>query len=452
MPNQNHHSKLLYYIILAIATLMLPVTRFLDGGIFYCLSTFFWIVLFLFLTQYAVTERELLHSGLLFCFGCILKYYGLFGSPVIDCSIILILAIFIYSIFLLYRKVSGNKSFTASTLFFPLIWTIGYFIATLLRVPAFLRIDIMFFDMKILLQCEYLIHSTGLTFLILWAASLLVHFIRTHKRSSLILLCLILTGAMSYGAIRLSKVPEPVSYVRTAYSTGPYVGDFMDFTEMDYEDIKESLEHSARQAYEQQAEILIFNEEAFQMDDYNEEAFLKHAQDIALKYQLHLLVGLDIADTDNSDQGKSINKIAWITNEGEILGEYTKYQLIPLMESDYVRGEGKLTTYTIHLKEQDAQIAFAICYDSNFPSFIGQLHSDTDILFLPSWDWDGVTSLHYRVCGTLSVENKLSLLKPTYDGYTIATDPYGRVLHLSSTDEAGYESVQIVDLPLIRKD
>lgn len=130
---------------------------------------------------------------------------------------------------------------------------------------------------------------------------------------------------------------------------------------------------------------------------------------------------------------------------------YAKYSIIPILEDDYAPGNGIIPTSVVNINGTPVKIAFAICYDSNFPHYFKQIPDDTQLLILPSWDWDGVSYVHGHLCGNLAIENRVSLVKPTYDGYTVAVNPYGKILDFKSTKETGYESVQVVEMPIYPK-
>ncbi|MDO4458870.1 MAG: diguanylate cyclase [Clostridia bacterium] len=300
--------------------------------------------------------------------------------------------------------------------------------------------------MNILMQSERLIGSYGLSFVILWIVSLTYYTVATKKGRYLIL-----TFAL-YFALLLPGIhyfTPNVSYsdtLQVAYTTGQYVGDFLNFSEISYEKSEKSLEKSIVAAASENAEMLVFNEESFELDDTEEAAFTEKCSELAQKYDIAVLVGLDVTDTDNS--GKSENKLVFIDNKGVVQGSYSKYRLIPIIESGYEPGDGKIPSHELDINGKHVKISYAICYDSNFPSYINNMDNDTDILFLPSWDWSAVTELHSKLVAAISGENHVAVLKPTYDGLTIATDPDGRIFHTSTTDETGYEHMEVVEMPI----
>ncbi|MBE9489667.1 MAG: hypothetical protein IMY67_05185, partial [Bacteroidetes bacterium] len=72
------------------------------------------------------------------------------------------------------------------------------------------------------------------------------------------------------------------------------------------------------------------------------------------------------------------------------------------------------------------KIGISICRDMSFPSFIRQAaQNDVDIMLSPSYDWPRSTSPWYI---TNTIENGFSFVRPSYNGYSYASDYNGRVL------------------------
>jgi apolipoprotein N-acyltransferase len=95
------------------------------------------------------------------------------------------------------------------------------------------------------------------------------------------------------------------------------------------------------------------------------------------------------------------------------------------MEAHTKKGDGELATADV----DDIRTGHAICYDMDFPSFIQQAGTrNVDILFAPSSDWREVRFLHAASARFRAIENGCSLVRPTMQGLSIATDPYGRML------------------------
>lgn len=119
------------------------------------------------------------------------------------------------------------------------------------------------------------------------------------------------------------------------------------------------------------------------------------------------------------------NKTIGISPRGDIIVHYLKSNLVPLLEAHTKQGAGKLATADIN----GIRTGHVICYDVDFPSFIRQAgRRDVDILFAPSGDWREIRFFHAASARFRAVEDGCSLVRPTIQGLSIATDPYGRML------------------------
>lgn len=160
-----------------------------------------------------------------------------------------------------------------------------------------------------------------------------------------------------------------------------------------------------------------------------------------------------ITTTDNSLRGLGENRVIFIDSEGEIQFNYEKTKLVPgLEDEEYIAGNGIIPNVSIELSNgNQVKLAAVICMDSNYVGYIRDgVKSDTEILLAPSWDWKPIDDYHNRWVIYRSVENGFSTTRSTYDGYTTAIDPYGRVLMTSHTDNTGYENVVFSDVPIMR--
>lgn len=432
-------------LYLLLGFICLSAVRFSNHILFSSPGTVLWLVLFICLTKQAASRKELFMIGSLFTLGYIIRFWGATGIACLDAVGLGFIGIVVYGVFLGYRKLTANKEQIGWTLLFPLLWTCGFILFSLLQLPSSMRIDIWFSDLPVLLQSEAIIGSYGLSFVILWAAALLAHTLNTRRPIGLVLFAALTASLLLFGVFRLQSAQEPTGQIRIAYTTGPYVGDFQNYSPLDYDRAESNVTASVKQAKALNAAVLAFNEEAFELDAPNAARLTQHAQQLARENQLYILLGLDVG---HGSKGGRENKLVWIDPQGIVCGSYLKEHLIPVLETDYESGNDTIRSYPVTVGAQEVQIAFAICYDSNFPAYISQTSLDTDILILPSWDWAAITDLHRKICETIAVENGLYVLKPTYDGTTIAADPYGRIIARSSTAESGFETLHTVDVPV----
>jgi apolipoprotein N-acyltransferase len=121
------------------------------------------------------------------------------------------------------------------------------------------------------------------------------------------------------------------------------------------------------------------------------------------------------------------NKIVLIEPSGEIAWEYFKARPVPGESS--VRGDGEILT----LDTPYGKIAVAICFDMDFPNLIRQAgEAGVDVIFNPVNDWEEVASLRMQMATFRAIENGFSLVRPTSNGFSVATDYQGRVLAITN--------------------
>jgi apolipoprotein N-acyltransferase len=132
------------------------------------------------------------------------------------------------------------------------------------------------------------------------------------------------------------------------------------------------------------------------------------------------------------------NKHLLIDNNGEIQLDYTKRYVSGLAELDLgeagVYRKGPETIQTVETPY--GKIAISICRDMEFPHYMRQAgRAGVDIMLSPAYEWPKglvVHSVYMR-----AIENGFSLIRPTYNGITIAEDFSGRILSQMDSAAAG---------------
>lgn len=444
-------SKVKFILLLVIGMVAMSFQKMEGLGVLFGVSVIVWLTVFIYLTQTVKTKRQFLITGVCFWVGSVIRMIGLTGVIAADALIMAVYSVLFLGALLLCRFVSKKYSSALATLIPPAAWAVMLFVFTALRIPSVMRFDLMFFDCKYIIQSVSMISVIGLNIVTVWISAAFAHGLATRK-PIIPSTAVLLTAAMVIsGAVQISKQPEPCGSVKIGYSTGAYVGDFIDTETLPYEECVASFNKVFAEAVSQNVDILAFSEETYDIKDICEKDFVETIGKAAKENNIYVVVGFDIEDTDGSEDEAYLNKIVFIGSDGKVISEYSKYNIIPIMEGDYAQGNGIIPTPVVNIKGTPVKIAFAICYDSNFPHYFKQIPDDTQLLILPSWDWDGVSYVHAHLCGNLAVENRVSLLKPTYDGYTIAVDPYGNILDFKSTKDFGYENVQVVEMPIYQK-
>lgn len=446
MEKQKARTPYIVWLLIGLIAQALPgiVPMVWGSGLF----TIVWIYAFMRLTADWHSKKETLITGIVFVAGYMMKFGGAMGNPLLDIGLFGVFGAALYAVFALSAYFTRRVDKLPGTLIFPALWIAEYLIATWIRFPSLLRVDMMFADMTVMMQSERFIGSAGMSFAILWMISLLRYAAARRQIRWAILSLALMLALVVPGLINMYPNTFAREQVRVAYTTGIYSGDFMNYKAPDYAAQEASVENAARKASEAKAEILVFNEEAFEMDDRDEDRFIDRCASLAHEHSLVMLVGLDIRDTDGSAGGLSTNKLVLIDADGTVLSSYRKSRLIPIIESGYESGDGEIPYSRLRINGKDIGVSYLICYDSNFPEYVKRIDPETDILFLPSWDWPAITDLHAKLCRAIAIENGVYIVKPTYDGISVAIDPDGQILYTSSTAETGYETMHIADMPI----
>ena len=94
------------------------------------------------------------------------------------------------------------------------------------------------------------------------------------------------------------------------------------------------------------------------------------------------------------------------------------------------------------------RLATVICQDDLFPELVSQAgRAGVDILFMPSSDWYTIAVWHAEVAKFRSIENGVSIVRPTRQGHSLVTDPKGRAIASKSDYFVGDDQTLIAALP-----
>lgn len=445
----NFDIKLIFLWLIGIAAMS---AQQIEGlGVVYGISVLLWLADFIYLTLTVKTKRQLLLTGVCFWVGSVIRVFGFSGSFAIDVIVMTVYSILFFGGLILYRYIAKKWNNLLATLIVPALWIALFLIFSAIRIPSILRFDILLFDCKLIVQSLSYISVIGLNVVIVLVSAIIAQGVANRRFINVVIALVLIAGMAVSGGIQILKQPELLDTVKIGYSTGAYTGDFINYKAIPYEECVASFNKVFDDAVKQKVDMLAFCEDTYEIQDIKEKEFTEIICDSAKENNIYIVIGFDVKDTDNSEGGKAKNKIVLVGNDGKVICEYSKYNVIPILEADYAPGNGVIPTPVIDINGTPIKAAIAICYDSNFPYYIKQISDDTQLLILPSWDWDGVTYMHSRICGNIAIENRVSLLKPTYDGYTIAVDPYGKVLDFKSTKDTGYENVQVIEIPIYKK-
>ena len=300
------------------------------------------------------------------------------------------------------------------------------------------------FDNKWLLQSVAFFGEVFLTYIIAFVPSVAVYMLirRTDRRSMIRGTCALCLCGLTFivcGA-RYMKAPAMQDAIQMAYASGPGKTYYEEPTEKEagYEENAAYLRRTVREAAGKGAKLIAYAEEAFIVSAEEETRILQEAESLARENDIFILICLDSEDAD----GMFVNKAVFIDNEGELLSDYVKTNLIPVIETgEYAPGDGVIPSNRVLIDGQEHVISYTICYDATFSAYLLAMDEETDLFINPSWDWEEIDDLNYRMQGINAVECGVVLFKPTVDGWSVVTDPYGRVSYKESTLDGDYDQV-----------
>jgi apolipoprotein N-acyltransferase len=305
-----------------------------------------------------------------------------------------------------------------------------------------------------LLQVVSLTGMWGIMFLVTWLAPVVnwiwegpLEFARI--RTGTLFFAGVVITVFLYGSLRLSAFPPSGETIRIASVTSALPDPNIPSTADGWETFRTAstakqadILHLSRQAVCTGARIIVWHEgEVFVLKE-DEHVFVEQGGELARSEKVTL--GMAIA-TFTRDFPKELaeNKIVWIDTTGAVTFEYLKAKPTPTERCKAGDGRVKL------LALPQSRIASTICFDLDFPAFIGQLgKADIDIMISPANDWDAISRTHPQQTSFRALEQGFSLIRPnTSTGLSAAYDYQGRLL--ASLDYARTrERILVADVPV----
>ena len=416
-------------------------------------TAWIWPFAFLYFSRQAKTKKQFLLLVAAIAIGHAIKWPDVLDSGyLLSAGFCLLWSVFWILPFLIDRLLAQKLpgSFLSS-LIFPTVFVSVEYLRTLTPIGSLGMTAYTQAGFLPLVQVTSVIGSFGLSFLILWFCSVVVTALERRqgwKPAAGVCLAL-LVASIGFGCIRLAAFPvSSENTVRVASIVGPYYEKFDDetYAEIPAEESLQYFSSEAQRAADGGATIACWNEEAFDVEDTEEARLINAASAFAKAHDMILIIGCEVDDTDDSENGDSVNRSILVLPDGSVT-DYIKTNLIPLVEvPGYVKGSGDVPS----AETAQGVITNVICFDDTFPGFVRKNTGSTDILFVPSWDWQAIKHAHTDLSAFRAVENGFSLVKPTYGGISTAVDGQGKVIKRFDTDDTGFDTVQFADVPATR--
>lgn len=234
-------------------------------------------------------------------------------------------------------------------------------------------------------------------------------------------------SAVVYGYVRLTETPQivrvPVGLVAsdTADVLPPEPGGISDRTLGGYLEAATSL---ARQ----HAALVMLPEKIEFFDDAASVRVRNRLASWARDHDSRLVAGFGIFKQEYRDN------VAWVFDRnGELMAQYSKQHLVPLLEMRYRPGE-----HDVVVDVEGRKFGIAICKDMGFPGLARRYgRKGIDAMLIPAWDFVTDGEYHARIAVLRGIEQGFSVIRTANQGVLTVSDPYGRIVaERKSSDDA----------------
>jgi apolipoprotein N-acyltransferase len=364
---------------------------------------------------------------------------------------------------LLGKRLQGS----IRSLVFPLGFTLVDWLLSILRVssagsPAYSQAGNL-----VLLQIISVTGMWGITFLIMWCASVINdwwehHFQWGQFRKQLFVYAGVLVAVLLFGIFRMMMPAPTTSTVQAATITmaGPEAGQTPDFgidwltfyqyTAAQRAELRPKLEATVDQmlnrtetALQAGAKVVAWQESAAWVLEEDQSSVLNQISTLATRYQATLFVSMEVF-THATSMPYLNNQSILVDPTGKVLWIYDKTHPVPFDEAFItIAGPGILPV----VDSIYGLLSTAICYDTYFPSLLRQAGAaGTDIFYAPThdisvWESSALAMADYR-----AIEDGFTMIRPTGNGISAIIDSRGRIL--SSQDDASTSTgILLANLP-----
>ncbi len=279
-----------------------------------------------------------------------------------------------------------------------------------------------------LLQLVSITGIWGITFIIFWTASVINWLLDNNfsvdvLRKTLWMYVVPIIIIILYGQIRLSftatngtvKIASlniPAKEMQHIFSNQP---------DTVTEKINNNFLTNCEIAAKSEAKIIFGNEVMLNLNSDKENEFIEKAKTVAIKNNIYIGLPLLIYLEDKPNE-RPMNKITWISPQGEILLTYYKAKPTP-GEGNY--GDGKIK----YFDSPYGRISSVICFDMDFLQLMKQVHSmGIDIMLVPGNDYEEITPYHTYAASFRAIEQGFNLVRSASRGLSASFNYKGEIL------------------------
>ena len=279
-----------------------------------------------------------------------------------------------------------------------------------------------------LLQLISLTGIWGVTFIIIWTASVVNWlwdnaFDKGKLQQALWVYAVPVVVVILFGQMRLSNeicaktVQIAAINIRKTYWENRFQAKNDSIAQKINDDFLTNCDIAAYS----QARIVFGTEEIINLSFDKENEFLEKVKVLAQKDSIY--IGLPMCIFPKGfPQVQPINKITWISPQGQLLFTYVKAKPTP--------GEGTCGDGVIRYFDSPyGRIGSAICFDMDFPALIHQVRTmNIDIMLVPGNDWKTITPYHTYVASIRALEQGFNLVRAASQGLSASFNYKGQVL------------------------
>ena len=342
--------------------------------------------------------------------------------------LMLMMSIFTSLTFIIDRIYSERLKGIVSTFVFPSVYVLMEFITVSYNPSGSYGMLAHTQSSLAFLQLISITGIWGVTFVIIWTASVINwlwdHAFNKHVlRQSLWVYVLPVLVILLYGQIRLAQQTTEGT-VRIASISIPIDKQhhiYSEYPDSINEQFNSSFLDNCHIAALSRAKLVLGTEGIINVTSDEESEYIERAKAIARQDSIYIGLPMVVYPI-NTPQALPMNKITWISPQGEILFTYHKAKPTP--------GEGSYGDGIIRYFDSPyGRIGSTICFDMDFPSFLHQIHSmNIDIMTVPGNDWKEITPYHTYVASFRAIEQGFHLVRATSWGLSASFNSRGQVL------------------------
>lgn len=345
----------------------------------------------------------------------------------------LMMSVFTSLTFLLDRIYIQKFKGIVSTLIFPATYVIMEYITISTNPSGSYGTIVHTQSALALLQLVSITGIWGVTFLIMWTASITNWLWDNHFEKSKVYRVFWVFGVpfltvIIWGQFRLShSIDSTTVRIASINSTNTEYHDGMTVN-------NDSLVGKPAGGFLRNCEIaassgakFVFGRETIiSLPFDNETNFIEKTKAVAIRDSIYIGIPIHVAPKENSNENPE-NKIIWISPTGETLFIYHKAK--PTYAGECDKGDGIVK----YFDSPYGRIGSVICFDMDFPSLIKQTGKmDIDIMLVPGSDWKEISPYHTFVASVRGIENGFNMVRSTFNGFSASFNYKGQLL--SSND------------------